>query len=209
MAVLALPELLALQGLQDAFERQSWEWSGHAAAANGSTLAHNDISRALGWSSGDCRWRLPLLLAHKVALQRLRGVPQALPRPRGHQRANARTQHCSRRAEGGAAPLPQTAGRHHRGGITRALRIVRDVVQSLTIDYETPKSFIILAPTEQFRRLDADNATVKAKLNEQARRLLVQAVDNAKQLAMRIVVLVGMHFGDESLTLGSLCLGLI
>lgn len=232
MAVIAVPELLALQGLHDAFEGRSWEWSGHAASANGSPLAHNDITGPLppalatpppaaslavlggnlrmhaapchgmeqrrlparvpaGGSSGALeelqedredpgrgpregrrrrRGRTdrpagrradvhvePLLLAHKVALQRLRGVPQALPRPRGHQRANARTQHGSRRAEGGTAPLPQHAGaggaarpvagrragadrRYHRGGhwtgITRAMRIVRDVVQSLNIDCE-------------------------------------------------------------------------
>eukprot|EP01033_Poteriospumella_lacustris_P016148 gene16148-11550_t len=36
MAVLAQSELLALQGLHDAFEGRSWDWSGHAAAANGS-----------------------------------------------------------------------------------------------------------------------------------------------------------------------------
>eukprot|EP01040_Poterioochromonas_malhamensis_P018940 gene18940-22241_t len=104
-------------------------------------------------------------------------------------------------------------------GITRAMRIVRDVVQSLKIDYEAvnqgaktaenalfyddsmalmrqlvspvlpqqPKS-LILTPTEQFCRMDADDAMVQAKLNElsQAQRLLAQAVDNAEQLAMRI-----------------------
>lgn len=104
-------------------------------------------------------------------------------------------------------------------GITRAMRIVRDVVQSLKIDYEAvnqgvkaaenalfyddnmavmrqlaspvlplqPKT-LILTPTEQFCRMDADDAMVQAKLNElsQAQRLLAQAVDNAEQLAMRI-----------------------
>ena len=48
---------------------------------------------------------------------------------------------------------------------------------------QQPKS-LILTPTEQFCRMDADDAMVQAKLNElsQARRLLAQAVDNAEQL---------------------------
>ncbi len=57
MTVLALSELFALQGLYDAFEGRSWDWSGHAAASDDcsfasvsdSFVADSDIS-----DSDDC-----------------------------------------------------------------------------------------------------------------------------------------------------------
>lgn len=73
---------------------------------------------------------------------------------------------------------------------------------------QQPKS-LTLTPTEQFCRMDADDAMVQAKLNElsQARRLLPQVVNNAEQLAMHIAFRVGMHLGSGRL--GSPCLWLL